>query len=467
MKQEQFERLTELKKEIDTLPSGYISTKEVKGIVYYYHQWSESGVKKSKYLNNEEFEKLFPLIEKRKKLEEEYRLIKKGYDVSKLILCTLMHLDEKVIDLYIDVETGFIKKTGKQYNLAHLPVGVLTDGVFSDGRLSEWWNDRSIPLSRSGIREALEKLEINNPQLLLLRCQGLSLSDQYWIKRKDSSIEWRDINFFDHDFADDVGEILFGSNKNKSDLDLSSPDNTSVGNLKKKWIISNEKRILIKGGSNPFRQEPFNEVVASKVAKALDIPVVEYLLFYDGDYPYSRCLDFIDREEDLVSAYQIGRVLKKSNNDSNYTHLIKCAKYLGINNITDYFNKMIVFDFIIANEDRHLNNIAFIRNALTLEYVGPSPIFDSGSSFGFNKITDDIDTIKNIESKPFKASPIEQLELVSSFDWLSTKKLDEVEKIIEEQFRSYKSKYLSDDRINKIISSAHQRIEIVKNKLNK
>ena len=465
MNKEQLDKIYSLKEQIDRLPNGYISTKNIKGNVYYYHQWTENGIKQSKYLTNDELKHLLPLIEKRQSLEEELKLLKKGYDVSKLILCTLMHLDEKVIDLYIDSETGFIKKTSKQYNLSHLPVGAISDGAFSENKLSEWWNDRSIPLSRSGIREALEKLELNNPQLLLLKCQGLSLSDQYWIKLKDSNIEWRDINFFDHDFADDVGEILFGSNKKQNDLDLSSPDNTSVGNLKKKWKISNGQRVLIKGGSNPFRQEPFNEVVASKVAKALDIPVVEYSLFFDNDYPYSKCLDFVGREEDLVSAYQIGRIIKKSNNDNNYTHLIKCANYLGIKDIIDYINKMIVFDFIIANEDRHFNNIAFVRNALTLEYVGPSPIFDSGSSFGYNKIANEIDAFENIESKPFKSTPLEQLSLVTSYDWLTTEKLDNAKKEIEESFRSYKSVYLPEDRINEIISSAHQRIEFIKEKI--
>ena len=54
-------------------------------------------------------------------------------------------------------------------------------------------------------------------------------------------------------------------------MNLFSPDNTTDGNLKKKWKISAGKRVLIKGGSDPFRQEVYNEVIASLIAEKLGI----------------------------------------------------------------------------------------------------------------------------------------------------------------------------------------------------
>jgi hypothetical protein len=48
--------------------------------------------------------------------------------------------------------------------------------------LNEWWYGRSIPASRSGIREALEKLDVSHTEQLLAKCYGLSLLDQYWMK---------------------------------------------------------------------------------------------------------------------------------------------------------------------------------------------------------------------------------------------------------------------------------------------
>ena len=81
--------------------------------------------------------------------------------------------------------------------------------------------------------------------MLLVRCYGLSLSDQYWICPEGSGLTWDAVNFFDNDFSDDIGDVLFGANKKADVLDFSSPDNTSDGNLKKRWKIMGGKRKII------------------------------------------------------------------------------------------------------------------------------------------------------------------------------------------------------------------------------
>ena len=45
---EQLRRITELTEQIAGLPKGYLSKKNIGGKVYYYHQWSENGVKQSR-----------------------------------------------------------------------------------------------------------------------------------------------------------------------------------------------------------------------------------------------------------------------------------------------------------------------------------------------------------------------------------------------------------------------------------
>lgn len=84
---------------------------------------------------------------------------------------------------------------------------------------------------------------------MLDRAFGLSLSDQYWIKPFDSSVEYKDINFFEHDFIDlDFTNATFSnSNDFSTKISLISPNNTTDGRLKKTWIIENGKRYLIKG----------------------------------------------------------------------------------------------------------------------------------------------------------------------------------------------------------------------------
>ena len=64
-------------------------------------------------------------------------------------------------------------------------------------------------------------------------------------------------------------QTLFGRPKKETGFDFSSPDNTSDGFLKKRWKIINDSRCLVKGGSAPFQQQPFNEVIASGIMESV------------------------------------------------------------------------------------------------------------------------------------------------------------------------------------------------------
>ena len=46
--------------------------------------------------------------------------------------------------------------------------------------------------------------------MLLTRCFGQSLSDQYWISPQTGDLQWSDINFFDNPFSEDIGDVLLG-----------------------------------------------------------------------------------------------------------------------------------------------------------------------------------------------------------------------------------------------------------------
>lgn len=376
---------------------------------------------------------------------------------------TLMHKNIPVMDLVIDEITGSIRKSGTLYNPAHLPVAVsYKKGIVDRAALNEWWSDRSIPASRSGVREALEALNIPNTKMLLSRCYGLSLSDQYWIKPQDSEIEWKNINFFDNPFSEDIGDVLMGKPKKELDFDFSSPDNTSDGYLRKRWKIINGKRCLVKSGSPPFVQQPFNEVIASIIMRVLNIQHVDYTLIWNDEIPYSVCEDFITPDTELVSAWRVMQTVKKDNNTSIYQHYVGCCEKLGIADIRQKLNEMIVVDYLIANEDRHQNNFGLLRNAETLEWLGTAPIFDSGSSLGYDKLTNQIKSGKNITCKPFKKTHEEQLKLVTSLAWVDFKKLRACENEIRELL-SQSGDYLDEERREAIVSSINNRIDILEN----
>ena len=264
-------------------------------------------------------------------------------------------------------------------------------------------------------------------------------------------------------FSDDIGDVLFGAEKKADVLDFSSPDNTSDGFLKKRWKIINGKRCLLKSGSAPFMQQPFNEVIASKVMERLGISHIPYSVIFDEDgEPYSVCEDFITEDTELISAWRIMQSRKQDNHTSRYQHYVNCCEALGIKNIRRSLDEMIVVDYIIANEDRHFNNYGLIRNADTLEYISPAPIFDSGSSLGYDKVASQILSGKNVQCKPFKKTHEQQLGLVTSFDWINFDNLKGLDEDIKAVFNKA-GEYIDEARIDAITKSVDRRIEYLYN----
>ena len=378
----------------------------------------------------------------------------------------LMHKDNPVAALEIDEASGVISAIGEVYAEEHIPLGITVKrGRIERSELNDWWKGRAIPASRSGIKTVLEDLQIATTQRLLEKCLGLSLSDQYWICPQSRNLKWSEINFFENNFSDDMGNILFGKVSSgemilNDEISLMSPDNTSDGWLKKKWKIINGKRCLIKGGSGAIQQEPYNEVIASKIMERLAIPHVKYSLIMEEEYPYSICEDFITPQTELISAWYVMQTEKKPNHISVYQHYVNCCEKLGIPKIKESLDQMMVVDYLIANEDRHQNNFGVIRDVKKLNFIGAAPLFDSGTSLWFDKPTPMIGRTAKLQCKPFKNTHEEQIKLVSSFEWLDISKLNGIEEEFRELVRD--SIFIDNIRCDAICKAMKERVNSLK-----
>ena len=131
----------------------------------------------------------------------------------------------------------------------------------------------------------------------------------------------------------------------------------------------------------------------------------------------------------------------------------------SINGAVEFLDRMIVLDYIIANEDRHLNNFGVLRNAKTLEWIGFAPIYDSGSSLGYDKLPVQMRSEDEYICKPFKKHHAAQLKLVSSFAWIDFEKLGDVREIITGIMTAEgASDYLDTTRVNMICDMTEKRI---------
>lgn len=378
---------------------------------------------------------------------------------------TLMNKNKKVFDFVYDEEEHFIVNFERNYpeNEDYAPFGLIKMNEIDKVEFNKWWKNRQIPASRKGFKEVLHNSNVydkDNFDLLDAKVYCLSLSDQYWVKGVNEEISWESINFFDNEFSEDIGKILFNGGKTALNLNLNTPDMTSNGNYEKRWKIIDGERYLLKAGSKIYNQEPFNELIATKLYERLlnKDEYVEYSVIFDDDKAISKCKNFITKDTELVPAWKINEYYEFLDDEDKYTHYIRCLNNLGIKDAETLTDKMIVCDYIIANKDRHFNNFGVIRDVNTLKFIGVAPIFDNGCSLWYDE--NDMYVGEFFLTKPFEEYEKKQLSLVKKLEWLDISKLEDFPNEVKTILSM--DKLLSKERINKIVDQIKLRIEFVK-----
>ena len=178
---------------------------------------------------------------------------------------------------------------------------------------------------------------------------------------------------------------------------------TSQGELQKKWCIAQDgRRYMIKGNYGQSYQQSLNEIFASRLHEQQGWK--EYTPYYlakvqvDGDREGMGCMcyDFCSENIECISAWELLQTMKTRQNESLYYPLKKVCLSLGMSEqyFSDFMDYQIMTDYLISNTDRHMNNIAVMRNPDTLEILGFAPIYDSGNSMFYNVSYEQLSTLR-------------------------------------------------------------------------
>ena len=338
--------------------------------------------------------------------------------------------------------------------------------------LTEWFKGRGIPSWRDKLDLLLSRLNITYPTDLLDKAFGLSLSDQYWIKPYGSNIKYDDINFFDHDFdASEFVEATFSNTGTtiKSENALKTPNNTTDGMLKKSWVIEDNKRILIKGGYKNELLQPFNEVLASNICNRLGFDHVEYKLDVLKGNVVSKCVCFINKNTEFIPVHQIlHNVINDNEKEDAYEKYIEILENHNIKNVREKLDDMFMLDYLIMNEDRHLNNFGIIRDVNTLKWIDIAPIFDNGQALNLPYYNDDEVHI-SCEGRFFydvkKFDDI--IKVVKNIKRIDVKKLDDIASEFDNLLHKYQGiTHMSDNRINILCTLLNKQINKLKELVN-
>ena len=282
----------------------------------------------------------------------------------------LMNKDREVACFSLSQSYGEdIFKPEKQ--ISKLPYG------FTD--INAWIDRRQAAKHRKHIAELMKlcKMDSRSGFIDMTRCA--SLTDTFWIKKSEAELTWDQVSLFTNPFDETIAKIAFdGTGMWGEQFSSTTPEFSTEGNFEKCWIREDDNIYLIKRGSEGAKNaggEPYSEALSSQLAKIFNIDHVPYTLVRYHEKLASRCPLFTSEEHGFVSMNSYA--ITKGKSVVNISDVVDFCKPYGIEE--DFF-RMIVFDALILNTDRHLGNYGFSVNNDTGEIAGFAPVFDHNLS---------------------------------------------------------------------------------------
>ena len=125
---------------------------------------------------------------------------------------------------------------------------------------------------------------------------------------------------------------------------------------------------------------------------------------------------------------------------------------------------MYILDFLIMNEDRHLNNFGIIRDVNTLKWLDVCPIFDNGQSLNIEYYDDEELHISGEGRFFYEVKPFDEIiKVVKDIKRIDITKLEGVVEWFDELLHKYQDiTHMSDNRINKLCIILNRQINKLK-----
>jgi len=376
----------------------------------------------------------------------------------------LKHKEIPVMLFKMDDENFKLLEITEIIQEERLPFGLKDKGNMTQYAIqfNNWLAGRGISESRKDFSIIKNKFKAGSAKELMIKAYGLNLTDHYWFHDVSHEMSWKDKNYFDNSFD----KLIPGKGINPEideSVEKQSPNLCVDGSIEKRWIIKNEERVLLKGSLYNRMQEPFNEVIASKILSEYKINHVHYSLSRteNKNIPYSECSCMVTKDTEYINALYVMNTEEYYRKEP-YVHFLEMCAKNGLQNVKSNIDEMIALDFIIGNADRHKGNFGIIRDANTLEWKHIAPIFDNGNCLFYDSENDEMD-LWGIDTlgKSFGDSNRLNLQYIEYPSWYSNANNDCITDIIARYLQQ--NEKIKTERIDKIISVVKERIMIFEN----
>ena len=203
--------------------------------------------------------------------------------------------------------------------------------------------------------------------------KGLSLKDNYWIKKENSSDTWSLVNLYHNNFSNDISYTALTGEYNPNQNKYLTGELTVRGNKAKCFYKNKDGIFLFK---EETEEEIFAEIISSIIAQQMNLNAALYLKSNIYGKNCSVCKIKTSENIELIHARDFLKYFNcKMNKNSMYYKF-----FYNLDKVN--FIKMQLFDYITLNTDRNKDNFGVKRVKGNL--VGLYPIYDHDACFKGN-----------------------------------------------------------------------------------
>lgn len=243
------------------------------------------------------------------------------------------------------------------------------------GDIIRFLDGRKAPKHRKHVQSILKQLGAEDVEGYIRVSNAASLTDTFWVRDEEAPKTWEVVSLYRNDFDENIARIAFEGGSGT--LSTTTPELSVDGNYAKCWIKEDGELFLLKRGSETYGREVFAEYYASQLAEAICNESVRYDLVRHHGHLATKCRIFTSE----------GRGFSPMMYHVENPHSVSVREALAI--IEKYgdgenFRRMMVFDALTLNIDRHLGNFGLLVDNETLAPLGMAPVFDHNRSMLFN-----------------------------------------------------------------------------------
>ena len=315
-------------------------------------------------------------------------------------------------------------------------------GHANNDLMKKWWQARAIPGTRDALRQILKSAGCETNLEYMAKNLALSITDMYWICPIHLDLSWEQVNLYNWPISHSAIPYHNASSY--------SPDATLGGQMDKYWDMKGTIPVLVKTAYREFGQQSINEEFATLVHERQPhkIPFVRYSTGYSVDGGvFAKCNIFTSFDKEFVSAFECINSEKHRKSESLYEKYISICTQHGIDQQTmqDYMDYQTLTDFVLSNTDEHLMNYGVLRDPVTLAFIAPAPVFDTGNSMFYNEHGD----------KPYSRYQILRRKVTGLFDYeerylshVKNRKIVDIDALpsLEETVQFYEAHHIPEEK---------------------